>query len=583
VRYLGLLAILLVVLFGLLLADRGNPRVSRHGAATDREMPISTVAPVHSFTVSVNSDDGPFEGAEAVLTGVENKRRVQVASGLTNATGTVTMAHARQKYMELRVTARGHVGAEPDVDGETDSVDVKLTPLGRIEGSVVDNHGKVVPANLTLALSPAALAVAVHMHQEEMPAATLSGACDEAGGFEFRSLPPAPRYRLRAEADGLLPTEISVVVPAGGAAKVRIKLRQSGSLVGRCLGHLDQPLRDAEVRVYEKRGRGYVQAAGTRTGADGRFRFEALKLGATVLEVEHETPDTVVHINRTVTIREGPGDAGDLRPAPRTLRIRSVLDAKDPESRKQFAGLIVFVAADDASSFAAPRVRVRYGSVRTFFGLPAGRYEVSLLPEDSALGMGKLAFEIRDGPVDREVEVVVRERPPSVTLIVYAPERETQRSFLLFGDNNERGPALTPIGNFQRYRGLPVGITGKVWVLEPKRYAIVPFGPLTAKETTIRVTDAQFKTSSSLGGRVRGAGAGDEVWLCLPIDNMPIYHAVAMTYLDDRGRFKFVGIPIPPLREYEVVVVHGTNVWPAHLAKSPAAGETDDSIVVERS
>ncbi|MEE8104788.1 MAG: carboxypeptidase-like regulatory domain-containing protein [Planctomycetota bacterium] len=544
-------------------------------------MPISTAAPVHAFEVLVSgAQGGPFAGAEAVLTGVENKRRVHVASGVTDATGAVSLSHARQKYLELRVTALGHAGAEPDVDGKTESVDVSLTPLGRIEGLVVDNESQPVPANMTLALSPAALAVAVHMHSKEMPASTLSTACDVDGRFEFRALPPAARYRLRATADGLVPSEVSVDVPSGGVAKLTVKLRRSGSLVGRCLGHLDQPLRDAEVRLYVKRSRGYVQSAGKRTGDDGRFRFEAVAPGRVILEVGHETHDTMTHISRAITIQEGGNDAGDLRPAARTLRVSSVLEAKEPETRKPFAGLSVFVASEEPTAFASLRARVRFGSIRTFRGLPAGRYELSLMPEDRALEVGRLEFEIRDGPVDRDVEVVARERAPTVDLIVHAPARESRRSFLLFGDNNERAPSFNPGTTWQRFSRLAVGTTGKVWILESKRFAVVSFGPLKEKETTIRVSDRQFKKSSALGGRARGAGSGDEVWLCLPGEEVPLYHAVARTHVDARGRFKFAGVP--PGHEFEVVVVHGTDVWPAHPVKSPAAGETDDSIVVDR-
>jgi protocatechuate 3,4-dioxygenase beta subunit len=168
----------------------------------------------------------------------------------------------------------------------------RLTPLvpAFVTGTVVDDASKPIGGAVVVLRGPT-------LHGE------LRAISDLSGRFRFFGL-PAGEYRLGVTKPAYIATEYgetttgglsaSVKVPADATIDLNVRLRAAGVIDGRVLGPDGQPLRDAHVRLFERRTSGqtseFVPAAtghGTRaTDAFGHYRLFGVAPGQYVVGAE---------------------------------------------------------------------------------------------------------------------------------------------------------------------------------------------------------------------------------------------------------------------------------------------------------
>ena len=179
----------------------------------------------------------------------------------------------------------------------------------------------------------------------------------------------------------------------------------------------------------------------------------------------------------------------------------------------------------------------------------------------------------------REVEIVARRRPHTVVMEVELPVSKSVRSLFLVSEGKivgrfaEISGEATPLV----FRKLPPGVSGELWMMESGRCAISPFK--TAGDLSRMTVDPSvLKPATILGGVVRDPP--EEVWVRLSLPGgEPFTQHIVMKQPDKDGRFRFAGIP--PDRDFDISIV-GQNGRPVVHVRSPAAGESDETIVVDR-
>jgi len=163
----------------------------------------------------------------------------------------------------------GHTGSSVDeLDAVvTEAIDPRRT--GRLRIVVAGREGPVPDAG-------------IEVRPAKGPALELR--TDERG-IAFLDSVPAGMSDVRSEADGFAPDDSRASVPLGGLVIVEVLLRHSRVLTGTVVRPDDVPVPDARVRLFEPAGV-YMDGEAwehlddllgeARTGADGRFRADAL-------------------------------------------------------------------------------------------------------------------------------------------------------------------------------------------------------------------------------------------------------------------------------------------------------------------
>ncbi|MGH7162988.1 MAG: carboxypeptidase regulatory-like domain-containing protein, partial [Planctomycetota bacterium] len=414
---------------------------------------------------------------------------MRIDEGVTDAVGNGVLRHAGQDALLLDVWAGGHVGKAVDVDARREATRVQLASLGGIEGEVVDGSGAPLPAAVSLELSPGASVGALHMLAEERPAGKLLLArADSRGAFRFDGLPPAAAYGLQATAEGWSRAVRSVDVPAGGTARVRLRLERAGGLRGRVLSRTGEPLPGARIRLYRAENEGWHQERAARTGDEGRFELTEVETGRYLVQAEHRGEDALSFAAAWADVPDGAtADCGDLVPGAGSFALRAERSREAPAGPDDRVRFTVFVAVRSGTSlpFASVARPSRLGEPAVFRGLPAGHLEITITPGDGALAVSTLS-EDWDGLTEgREIVVELRPREERAQLDVTLPAREGSRTVFVIGGGSILGRFLTVPGKLSplTFRMLPIAATGEVWVFEGGRCARVTFPPLRREES----------------------------------------------------------------------------------------------------
>ncbi len=538
------------------------------------------------LVVEVHSQPGgaPLPGASAWLTGAHEGNRVEVSRGRTGGGGRTSLHHRRERALILEVRAAGHVGHSIEVPGHTTRLAVALEAFGALEGEVVDRDGARIQAALSLALPPRVKGAIAQLLPAEMPGATPLGArTDRDGLFRFERLPPGDNYYLRARSSDFGTGEKTVSIAPGETTRVSIVLYKAGALKGRVLDLMGVPVFDAEVRLFRSKGPGWHQSEGVRTGRDGRFHFEGVRPGNRLLQVERTLGGRHLFIQRRPRVlADRTIDLGDLRPVDRTLVVRPVVDGKRAQGASKFVRLSAVVMCDVRKTgfpVVSTVMEGEFGRPIVIVGLLEGELELTLVTADLALRGDVVKLTLDAAMKRREVEIVARPRPHTVVLEVELPVTKTVRSLFLVSEGKIVGRFAEMPGDATPlvFRELPPGVSGELWVLESGRYGMFPFK--TAGDLSrMKVDPSALKPAAILGGIVRDPPEMAWVLLSLPGGDGPFLQHIVMRRLGKEGRFRF---DAPPDRDFEISIL-GQSGRPVVPVRSPAAGKSDETIVVDR-
>ena len=194
-------------------------------AAADRRHDFTLRRPA---TLTVKVPDPSTDAAKAMLVMVRFDDE-QVASALSNGSGTVLRSDLTPGTHRVRVTCNGFLPVERRVElpeGGTTEIEILLSPGLEIRGNVVDAAGKGIVGAAVYAIDPEVPDEAARVRHDLSQRAFV----DDAGAFRFTGLAPG-RYRLVAYL-GTGPSSAPQIVaaPASGlrfvlAPGTRISLR----------------------------------------------------------------------------------------------------------------------------------------------------------------------------------------------------------------------------------------------------------------------------------------------------------------------------------------------------------------------
>ncbi len=182
---------------------------------------------------------------------------------------------ADEHWLTLRFQAKGFASLHHDLEDGRIPSEVLTVVLQRgvgLSGQVVDESGQPLPG---------AQVVAGTSRYDTDSQNTISG---DEGLFSFECISRSTR-ELHVEAAGCAPHQQALALPESGRADLlRIVLERGLTLQGIVLDEQQKALADFDV--YVKREGEYIENAGAKTGADGRFTLESLpKVERLVLEV----------------------------------------------------------------------------------------------------------------------------------------------------------------------------------------------------------------------------------------------------------------------------------------------------------
>jgi protocatechuate 3,4-dioxygenase beta subunit len=197
-------------------------------------------------------------------------RALSDAAGRFTLTGLPTDAH----WLTLRIQAAGFAGLRHDLEQgriPSDELTIVLQRGVELAGQVLDGSGQPLPGAEVVAGSS----------RSDIDA--LSTVAGDEGRFSFACLPRATRD-LIVEAAGCAPHHQLLALPESGRADpLRIVLEHGLTLHGIVVDAQQRELPDFDV--YVRRDQEYIENAGTKTGADGRFTLQSLPKTGLVLEV----------------------------------------------------------------------------------------------------------------------------------------------------------------------------------------------------------------------------------------------------------------------------------------------------------
>jgi hypothetical protein len=356
-------------------------------------------------------------------------------------------------------------------------------------------------------------------------------------------------------------------------------------LKGRVLDGLGAPVFDAVVRLYRSKGPGWHQSAGMRTGRDGRFHFEDVRPGRRLVEVERTGGGLHLFVQRPATvIADKTVDVGDLRPVDRALVVRGVVRGEQAEGASKYFRLAAVVICDiEKTGFPVVTTHLEgeFGKPITLVGLWEGELELTLVPGDPGLKPETIKMTLDSAMKRRDVEIVVRRRPPRVVLEVEIPRSKSVRNVALVSEGKVIGRYTDMAGDATPlvFNDLPPGASGEVWLMESGRHAFFPF-KTSGKLSRMKLDAAALKPATILGGVViNPPELARFVLLSLPGGDGPFMQHIAMRPLDKDGRFRFDAVP--PGRDFEVSLLARED-GPVVPVRSPAGGKSDETIVVDR-
>jgi hypothetical protein len=559
-----------------------DPRPSPRGPVADPDADVSRPAPGGGrFEVEVRSGATglALPGARLSLEGFDGERYLPLASAVTGEDGRAALPDLRGT---LRVSAPGHLGAIVESGDASGRRLLTLEPLGAIEVVVRDLGGSPREAAVELVLPVAAGPSLLRMAEEDRPPdPTLRGRTDAAGVLLAGGLPPAEGYLVRAGAEGCSLAEASVAVVAGRTTRVELRLLPAAALVGRVVSSAGRPLDGAEVRLFHRIGSDWEQTGLLLSGASGEFRFETPKAGAAFVQAEHRTEGAVAFAGASVTVEPGrTTDAGELRVAEGTLLLRVLAPPTAAPAAAAEVKIVLFVAGGRRPGgipFASTSLRSRAGGAVRYEGLPPGRLQILVSPDEPSFAPARVERPHRGGGVE-EIEIVLEPRREPVLLGVALPGIAGRRSVFLVSEGRpvagfrDIEGSLTPL----RFRPPPESSSGEVWTLEADRFARTPYA-ISGSSGRVEVLPGHFVPAAAIGGRVRAAAT--TVLIGLPGARDAGHGAIAEATPDAAGRFRAGGLP--PETLLEIAVRAGDRLGPARIFRTPGPGDVDETMELD--
>lgn len=209
------------------------------------------------------------------------------------------------RRLELWITRDGYAGRRIEgLRAPTEQpLEIVLQPEGRVEGRVVDANGEPVEG-ARVEVGEARRFPEGGTYIEPTPTHPRGSVVSDAAGRFVVSRLPAGELFLRARSREYLPSDIRRVEIEPGRVHddLIFELEHGATIVGRVVGPEGEAVPGASVRLVE----GF---AGAHADGDGRFRLEAVPLGASSLVADHEDYARVV---RDVDVEPGEQEV-DLR------------------------------------------------------------------------------------------------------------------------------------------------------------------------------------------------------------------------------------------------------------------------------
>ena len=112
---------------------------------------------------------------------------------------------------------------------------------------------------------------------------------DGEGHFTFEAVPPSALY-LQVRKPGFFARREQIIVPAGEAENVTLKLAPAGVIMGRVVDESGEPLEGAGVQLMEQHvmngRRRWLRSRGASTNDDGKYRLPDLHPGKYIVVVQ---------------------------------------------------------------------------------------------------------------------------------------------------------------------------------------------------------------------------------------------------------------------------------------------------------
>lgn len=241
-----------------------------------------TLEGLYGFLRSADTDAAGRVSFEAIPLGAYAVRARSRAGGATRSTATTA----------LIVNVRP---VQPEIV-------LELSGVGRVEGRLFASDGTTPVAGRTVELSMLAAG--------EPPIPAPTGA---DGGFVFEDVALGD-FRLVGRDGALAATGGGTLAVDGDVAQVELVLGASGNVIGRLVSESGAaPIGQAEVTIAYDAPSGALGRDVVRTAEDGRFRFEAIPLGAYAIEALVPARTGIARAAGALASDGETVDLGDLR------------------------------------------------------------------------------------------------------------------------------------------------------------------------------------------------------------------------------------------------------------------------------
>ncbi len=251
----------------------------------------------------VDSQTGqPVRGARVLLdrgrrTNVPLKSASAESGFLTDQAGKLQFESMQPGEYTVLVIKDGYLASPCHVlnlrGGTTSAREVKLDPLAKISGWVVDkNHQRISGARVTALISSMNPSAALVRFVEQYGDGMVTATCDSDGAFELYAPDGNQRLTLIAEARGYASVRTDITELALGRVRsgVVIQLGSGLALRGRVLEEGHGPLNEATIaarRVDVDRSNVEEIRAEVKTHEDGTFSLQGLHPGTYLVRIDH--------------------------------------------------------------------------------------------------------------------------------------------------------------------------------------------------------------------------------------------------------------------------------------------------------